>query len=149
MDSLSASSSLEPTSRNRPVSWFFFFFFPNTLRGLTPANKCLNDLSAGDIKSENVMVTSWNWIFLTDLAPFKPTHLPEDNPADFNFFFQSARPRATCYLAPERFYREVQTLFSRDFFLLQTKRTHFPHVRPTSVATLASHLPWTCFLSAA
>ena len=25
-----------------------------------------------DIKSENIMVTSWNWVFLTDFASFKP-----------------------------------------------------------------------------
>ena len=31
----------------------------------------------GDIKSENVMVTSWTWITLTDFASFKPTYLPE------------------------------------------------------------------------
>lgn len=34
----------------------------------------------GDIKSENVMVTSWNWVLLTDFAPYKPTYLPADNP---------------------------------------------------------------------
>uniref|UniRef100_A0AAV2ME79 non-specific serine/threonine protein kinase n=1 Tax=Knipowitschia caucasica TaxID=637954 RepID=A0AAV2ME79_KNICA len=56
----------------------------------------------GDIKSENVMVTSWNWVLLTDFASFKPTYLPEDNPADFNYFFDTSR-RRTCYIAPERF----------------------------------------------
>ncbi|CAN0572550.1 unnamed protein product, partial [Laminaria digitata] len=30
----------------------------------------------GDIKSENVLVSSGNWVLLTDLAPFKPTFLP-------------------------------------------------------------------------
>lgn len=34
----------------------------------------------GDIKAENVMVTSWNWVFLTDFASYKPTYLPADNP---------------------------------------------------------------------
>lgn len=34
----------------------------------------------GDIKCENVMVTSWNWVFLTDFASYKPTYLPADNP---------------------------------------------------------------------
>lgn len=56
----------------------------------------------GDIKSENFMVTSWNWVLLTDFASFKPTFLPEDNPADFNYFFDTSR-RRTCYIAPERF----------------------------------------------
>ncbi|KAK3748325.1 hypothetical protein QZH41_018306 [Actinostola sp. cb2023] len=56
----------------------------------------------GDIKTENVMVTSWNWVLLTDIASFKPAYLPEDNPADFTFFFDTSR-RRTCYIAPERF----------------------------------------------
>lgn len=34
----------------------------------------------GDIKCENVMVASWNWVFLTDFASYKPTYLPADNP---------------------------------------------------------------------
>ncbi|KAK9511150.1 hypothetical protein O3M35_005765 [Rhynocoris fuscipes] len=62
----------------------------------------------GDIKLENVAVTSWNWVLLTDFASFKPTHLPEDNPADFSYFFDTSR-RRTCYIAPERF---VKTLGS-------------------------------------
>ncbi|XP_033341541.2 vacuolar protein sorting 15 [Megalopta genalis] len=62
----------------------------------------------GDIKLENIMITSWNWILLTDFASFKPTYLPEDNPADFSYFFDTSR-RRTCYIAPERF---VKTLSS-------------------------------------
>ena len=57
----------------------------------------------GDIKTENILVTSWNWLYLTDFSSsFKPTYLPEDNPADFSFFFDTSG-RRTCYLAPERF----------------------------------------------
>ncbi|KAH4184863.1 non-specific serine/threonine protein kinase [Parastagonospora nodorum] len=57
----------------------------------------------GDIKTENVLVTSWNWLYLADFsASYKPAHLPEDNPADFSFYFDLSG-RRTCYLAPERF----------------------------------------------
>jgi phosphoinositide-3-kinase, regulatory subunit 4 len=57
----------------------------------------------GDIKSENLLVTSWNWLYLTDFSSsYKPTYLPEDNPADFSFYFDTSG-RRTCYLAPERF----------------------------------------------
>ncbi|KAH6676443.1 hypothetical protein B0J14DRAFT_536915 [Halenospora varia] len=57
----------------------------------------------GDIKSENTLVTSWNWLYLSDFSSsFKPTQLPEDNPADFSYYFDTAG-RRTCYLAPERF----------------------------------------------
>ena len=60
----------------------------------------------GDIKTENVLVTSWNWLYLTDYsAPFKKTYLPEDNPADFSYFFDTSG-RRTCYIAPERFLRD-------------------------------------------
>nr|CAG8541391.1 2408_t:CDS:10 [Entrophospora candida] len=58
----------------------------------------------GDIKTENILVTSWNWVYLVDFAGYKPTYLPEDNPADFSFFFDTSS-RRTCYLAPERFYK--------------------------------------------
>lgn len=60
----------------------------------------------GDIKLENIMVTGWYWVLLTDFASFKPTYLPEDNPADFSYFFDTSR-RRTCNIAPERF---VKTL---------------------------------------
>lgn len=52
------------------------------------------------------MLTSWNWVLLTDFASFKPTFLPEDNPADYSYFFDTSR-RRLCYVAPERF---VKTL---------------------------------------
>ncbi|PVH82068.1 ARM repeat-containing protein [Cadophora sp. DSE1049] len=61
------------------------------------------DIYHGDIKTENTLVTSWNWLYLSDFSSsFKPTTLPEDNPADFSYFFDTAG-RRTCYLAPERF----------------------------------------------
>ena len=68
----------------------------------------------GDIKTENVMVTGWNWVLLTDIAGFKPAFLPEDNPADFNFFFDTSR-RRSCYIAPERFLdsRQADQLLTR------------------------------------
>ncbi|KAH9261229.1 hypothetical protein BASA81_000933 [Batrachochytrium salamandrivorans] len=56
----------------------------------------------GDIKTENVLLTSWGWTVLTDMAPYKPTFLEADQAAaPFNFFFSTGKKR--CYLAPERF----------------------------------------------
>ncbi|XWS26764.1 hypothetical protein CRYUN_Cryun26dG0058100 [Craigia yunnanensis] len=57
----------------------------------------------GDIKCENVLVTSWNWLYLADFASFKPAYNPYDDPLDFSFFFDTGGLRL-CYLAPERFY---------------------------------------------
>lgn len=62
----------------------------------------------GDIKSTNILVTSSNWIYLTDFAAYKPTHLPLDDPSDFSFFFDTTG-RRTCYIAPERFYKASET----------------------------------------
>jgi phosphoinositide-3-kinase regulatory subunit 4 len=56
----------------------------------------------GDIKSENVLLTSWNWLLLADVAFYKPTFLPADNPHHYGFFFETGS-RRRCYLAPERF----------------------------------------------
>lgn len=33
------------------------------------------ELFHGDLKTENIMVTSWNWIYVTDFANYKPTYL--------------------------------------------------------------------------
>eukprot|EP00124_Ichthyophonus_hoferi_P000161 Ihof_evm25s5 gene=Ihof_evmTU25s5 len=62
----------------------------------------------GDIRLENILATSWNWLQLADFASFKPTLLPEDNPAAFAFFFDTSG-RRVCYVAPERFYNPATT----------------------------------------
>lgn len=67
------------------------------------------DIYHGDIKAQNVIVTSWNWLYLTDFSSaFKPVMLPDDNPGDFSYFFDSSG-RRTCYIAPERFYASGET----------------------------------------
>jgi len=53
------------------------------------------------------MVTSWGWAVFVDFAGFKPVFLPEDNPDNFFFFFDTSA-RRTCYLAPERFLSAAQ-----------------------------------------
>ncbi|KDQ50203.1 hypothetical protein JAAARDRAFT_165024 [Jaapia argillacea MUCL 33604] len=66
--------------------------------------RTLSKISHGDIKSENVLVTSSNTIYLSDFSTsYKPTYLPLDDPSDFSFYFDTSG-RRTCYLAPERFY---------------------------------------------
>ena len=67
----------------------------------------------GDVNPENVMVTSWNWVVLTDFSPYKPTKLPVDDPSDFTYFYDSMG-RRRCYLAPERFYERSSSRASRD-----------------------------------
>ena len=72
------------------------------LRAVEQAHAC--DVCHGDVKTENIMLTSWGWLFLIDFSPYKPTHLPADNPSDFSIFFDTSGKRKCC-LAPERFVR--------------------------------------------
>lgn len=61
----------------------------------------------GDLKLENVMVSSSNWIILTDFANYiKPVFIPEDNSSQFSFYFDTS-DRRVCNLAPERFYNST------------------------------------------
>ena len=61
------------------------------------------DVIHGDVKPENVLCTTWNWVVLTDFALFKPVLIPDDDPSDFQYYFDTMnRPR--CSIAPERFY---------------------------------------------
>ncbi|NXK88281.1 PI3R4 kinase, partial [Formicarius rufipectus] len=95
-DNLYDRISTRPFLNNIEKRWITF----QILTAVDQAHK--SGVRHGDIKTENIMVTSWNWVLLTDFASFKPTYLPEDNPADFNYFFDTSR-RRTCYIAPERF----------------------------------------------
>ena len=56
----------------------------------------------GDIKPENILCTTWYWVVLTDFAVFKPVTIPDDDPSDFQYYFDTMS-RSRCYLAPERF----------------------------------------------
>jgi len=61
-----------------------------------------NSTVHGDVKPENIMVSSWNWVVLTDFALFKPIYLPDDDTSDYNYYFTATR-RGSCCIAPERF----------------------------------------------
>eukprot|EP00605_Chrysophyceae_sp_TOSAG23-4_P002541 GSChrysophyteH1.ASY1.ANO1.2806.1 assembled CDS len=56
----------------------------------------------GDLKPENVLSSNWHFVVLTDFAPYKPTYIPDDDPTEFQYFFDSSA-RRSCYVAPERF----------------------------------------------
>ncbi|KAK9447800.1 uncharacterized protein V1518DRAFT_386358 [Limtongia smithiae] len=90
--------SIRPFLENIEKRWIAF----QLLTGLAKCHRA--GIHHGDIKTENIVVTSWNWVYLTDFASFKPTFLPEDDPSDFSFFFDTSQ-RRLCYIAPERFYR--------------------------------------------
>lgn len=65
------------------------------------------NITHGDLKTDNLLLTSWNWLYLTDFSScIKPHSLPEDNPVDFTLFFDSTA-RRVCYIAPERFVKST------------------------------------------
>ncbi|KAJ3310175.1 Serine/threonine-protein kinase, partial [Gonapodya sp. JEL0774] len=88
--------STRPFLHSEEKKWFAF----QLLQAVDGAHG--KGICHGDIKAENVLVTAWGWVYLVDFAPFKPAVVPDDNPTDFSFFFDSSTRRA-CYLAPERF----------------------------------------------
>ncbi|GAA98823.1 uncharacterized protein L969DRAFT_104294 [Mixia osmundae IAM 14324] len=97
------SSSLYDRISTRPFladvekAWMAF----QVLKGMRDARE--RGIAHGDLKLENILLTSYQWVYITDFAPYKPVYLPEDDPSEFSYYFDSSG-RRTCYLAPERFY---------------------------------------------
>lgn len=106
-DNLYDRISTRPFLNNIEKRWITF----QLLQCLNQCHKL--NICHGDIKLENIMITSWNWVLLTDFASYKPTYLPEDNPADFSYFFDTSR-RRTCYIAPERFVKTLNPDLQND-----------------------------------
>lgn len=57
----------------------------------------------GDIKPENILVTSFNQVYLTDLVCYKPSYIRSDVLQEFNYYFGELDNNKRCYVAPERF----------------------------------------------
>jgi len=60
-------------------------------------------MNHGDIKPENILLTSYNQVFLTDLVRYKPTYLPIDDLQWYKNYFGELDNTNRCYIAPERF----------------------------------------------
>lgn len=71
----------------------------------------------GCLTTENIGLSSWNWVVILDIASYKArTALPDDDPTEYLYYFQenyshsyaqgtdTTRREKRCYLAPERFY---------------------------------------------
>lgn len=94
------------------------------------------NIAHGDLKCENVLVTSSLAVYVTDFASsFKPTYLPLDDPTDFSLFFDTSG-RRTCYIAPERFYDSVAEL----------PRPHPPRTRIDEVENVSEVLTYEPYL---
>ena len=55
-----------------------------------------------DIKPDNILVTSYDWLMITDLNPIKPVVLVDDNLKYYNMYFGDLNNNTRCYVAPER-----------------------------------------------
>jgi hypothetical protein len=47
-------------------------------------------------------VTSYDWLYITDILPYKPVNIMEDNLKDYNMYFGYLDNNIRCYTAPER-----------------------------------------------
>ena len=66
----------------------------------------------GDIKPDNVLLTSKLSVFLTDISVYKPVFLFINNLQAYNYFFYS-NPNdinQSCYIAPERFINDISEI---------------------------------------
>ena len=61
------------------------------------------DTIHGDIKPENVFITSYNSLMVTDIVCYKPTFLKGDDFETYNMYYGEHKNNQRCYLAPERF----------------------------------------------
>lgn len=102
-DRISTRPFLEPIEK----VWILF----QLLKGLDSCHAA--NVYHGDIKSENILVTSWNWIYISDFAPFKPVFIPENDPSQFSFYFDTSQ-RRSCYVSPERFTADGEHLEPSD-----------------------------------
>ena len=106
--------------------WFAY----QLLEGLRQLHS--GNIRHGDLKTENLLCTTWNWLLLTDVAFYKPTYLPADNPADYSFFFETTRRR--CYLAPERFYTAGEREKTLQAAWAQSQQLHPTHALSSSAS---------------
>eukprot|EP00759_Apiculatamorpha_spiralis_P036026 PhF_6_TR36381/c2_g1_i2/m.53462/K08333/PIK3R4, VPS15; phosphoinositide-3-kinase, regulatory subunit 4 len=88
----------------------------------------------GDIKTENVMITATGWVYLTDFAPFKPTFIPANNPADFTYYYDTTEQRV-CFLAPERFFDPEVDGVPSNYYLNPTEAMDV-----FSIGCIAAHI---------
>jgi phosphoinositide-3-kinase regulatory subunit 4 len=67
----------------------------------------------GFLTTENIGLTSWNYLVILDIASYKArTSLPDDDPSEYLYYFQefhkhgadTTQREKRCYLAPERFF---------------------------------------------
>lgn len=69
---MSASLIVSCTQKRGNVTSFRYIY--QLFKAIAQCQKA--NVCHGDLKSENVLLSSSNWLQITDFAPFKPTYLP-------------------------------------------------------------------------
>lgn len=80
----------------------------------------------GNITSDNILLTSSDWVLLTDCMFYKKTYLGEDDHQINSAYFGDFINKKKCYIAPERFIKNktdeikptTKDLFAMDIFSL-------------------------------
>jgi len=83
----------------------------------------------GAITSSNVLLTTWDHVFLADFAWFAPNYIYEDQMGDINYYHPTAIFK--CNLAPEKF-------ISRDYKEVGSLQWFHENIREVSKETMAN-----------
>lgn len=67
------------------------------------------DLVHGDIKPDNFLLTSYDWLFLSDIHVQKPVLIDDENLDEYNKFFGHLDNNKQCFVAPEKWYSSSKT----------------------------------------
>ena len=78
--------------------WIMFQFFYGIYQLHTA------EIYHGDLKIENILLSSNNSVFISDISPFKPAYIQIDDLGNYTYYFgvNSNDNFKSCYLAPER-----------------------------------------------
>ena len=78
--------------------WIMFQFF----YGIYQLHSA--EIFHGDLKIENILLSSNNSVFISDISPFKPAYIQIDDLGNYTYYFgvNSNDNFKSCYLAPER-----------------------------------------------
>ena len=78
--------------------WIIFQFF----YGIYQLH--LSNIYHGDLKIENILLTSNHSVFITDISPFKPAYIKLNDIGSYTCYFENSFDNnfKSCYLSPER-----------------------------------------------